>query len=148
METQEQTIKKMHPHYLGFLKFYFFAILFVVAGIFFISFWTENIMIGVIIIVIGIFVFLMGEIARRAETFYILESGVARGYKLLSTSRKFVEFDKIQNVEVNQSFGQKIFGIGNIHFDTAGTDKVEVSFSNIKDPYGVEKIIREKMAEK
>ncbi|MFH1608862.1 MAG: PH domain-containing protein [Patescibacteria group bacterium] len=147
MTPQEQIVKKMHPHYMGFLRFYFFGILFIIFGVFFILFLPANIMVGAIIILISIFVFLMGEISRRAETFYVLESGVAREYKLLSTSRKFVEFEKIQNMEVNQSFGQKIYGIGDIHFDTAGTDKVEVSFPNINNPYEIEKIIREKMAE-
>ena len=86
-----------------------------------------------------------GEISRRVETFYILGSGVARGYSFIGTSRKFAGYDKIQNIEVSQSLLERIFGIGNIGFDTAGTDKVEVKFYGIKNPYEIEKIIREKL---
>jgi len=147
METQEQIVKKMHPHFTGFLKFYFITVLFIAFGIFFIKFFPE-IIIGVIVIIIGIFIFLMGEIARRAETFYVLDNGVAREYKMLSTSRKFAEYSKIQNMEVNQSFTQTMFHVGNIKFDTAGTDLIEVSFNGVKDPYGIEKIVREKITKK
>ena len=136
METQEQIIKKLHPHFINFLKFYFLAAILVVLGILF--FWP--------IILFSIIFILLGETTRRAETFYVFNNGVAREYKMLSTSRKFAEFSKIQNIEVNQSFFQTLFRVGNIKFDTAGTDLIEVSFLGVKDPYGIEKIIREKMA--
>lgn len=147
METQEQIVKKLHPHFTGFLKFYFITFLFIAFGIFFIKFFPA-VTIGIVIIIIGIFIFLMGEMSRRAETFYILDNGVAREYKMLSASRKFAEYSKIQNMEVNQSFIQTIFHVGNIKFDTAGTDLIEVSFNGVKDPYGIEKIVREKMVAK
>ena len=82
----------------------------------------------------GILIFILAEVFRRAETFYVLESGVAKEYKLLSTYRKFAEFGKIQNMEVNQSFLENILGIGTIHLDTAGTDEREVSFRGARDP--------------
>lgn len=138
MNDIEQTIKKLHPHPIGFFQFYFIAILFIVFGLFFIKLWPS--------IIIGILIFLMGEFSRRAETFYVLDTGVAREYKMFSTSRKFAEYHNIQNMEVYQSFVQTMFHVGNIKFDTAGSDLIEVSFYGVKNPSEIEKIVRGKMA--
>ncbi|MBP9715401.1 MAG: PH domain-containing protein [Candidatus Pacebacteria bacterium] len=136
MQITEGVIQQMHSHFLHYLGFYFFGILIAVLGVFF--FWQG--------IFLGILIFILGEIVRRAETFYVLETGVARGYHLLSTSRKFVEFEKIQNVEVNQSFLENILGIGSLEFDTSGSHDIEIRFIAVSNPYKVEKIVREKMA--
>ena len=131
----EQIIKKVHPDPLYFLGFYCSGIILMVVGFFFLIY----------IAPLGFLAIILGEVVRRAETFYILESGVAREYKLFSTSKEFCYFEKIQSLEVNQSFIENIFGIGNVHIDTAGSDKTEVNFRGIKNPYEIEKIIREKM---
>ncbi len=135
MDGHEPVIKKVHPHPISSLGYYFAGIILVLVGL---AMYPLAILAG--LLVVG-----LGEIIRRAETFYILESGVAREYRLLSTSRKFAEYEKIQNVEVSQSFMENLMGIGSIHLDTAGTDLREVNFQGAKDPYGIERIIREKM---
>lgn len=138
MKITEGVILKMHSHPIHYLGFYVIGILAFIASIFF--WWPGTIL--------GVGIFMLGELVRRAETFYVLETGVARGYHLLSTSRKFVEYEKIQNVEVNQSFLENILGIGSISFDTSGSDQIEVEFVAVSNPYKVEKIVREKMAQK
>lgn len=136
MFARLDVIKKFHPHPLTFLSFYFGGIFFIAVG----SFTMLK-----IIIPVGILILVAGELSRRAETFYLLEKGVERGYKLFSTSVEFVEYEKIQEVEVYQSLLERIFGIGTLKFDTSGTDKVEMYFYGTPDPYGVEKLIRAKM---
>ena len=144
MESQEQPIKKMHPHFLRFLGNYFLGIIFALAGI---IIFIYSFIFGVIVLLIGVFIFAMGEISRRAETFCVWENGVEREYKMFSSSRKFVEYNNIQNMEVNQSFFQNIFGIGNMIFETAGgtTQEEELIFNGIKKPHELEAIIQEKM---
>ena len=127
MDSTETIIKKEHPHPFYFLPFYLAGLVFMIVSFFFLSyFW--------ILFMIGFFVLVLGEVARRAETFYIFESGVAREYRLLSTSRDFSSYDKIQNIEVEQSFIDNILGIGSIYIDTAGSDKTEVIFQGVKNP--------------
>lgn len=135
MDIHEPILKKLHPHFLGYLVFYFSGIIIFILGYF--LYWP--------LYFIGILTFILGEVARCAETFYLLESGVAREYKLLATSRDFVEYEKIQNIKVRQSFIENIFGIGDIHMDTSGGDNTEVNFKGVVNPYGIEHIIREKM---
>lgn len=134
MDYTEKVIKKFHPHPFYYLAFYIGGIFVAAAGFFF----------SPILILAGIVIFVLGEVSRQAETFYVLESGVARQHRLLSTLRKFTEFKKIQNIEVNQSFLENILGIGNIHIDTSGGDETEVNFRGVKNPYGIERLIREK----
>lgn len=138
MDDTEKIIKKFHPHPFSFLGFYLGGIILMILSFFFS--WP--------FFAIGFLALILGEVVRRAETFYIFENGVARGYKLLSTSREFAEYEKIQNLEVNQSFIDNILGIGNIKVDTAGGDGAEVKFYGIGNPYAIEKIIRGKMAAK
>ncbi len=135
MDTNEIVVKKFHPHPFYFLSFYLGGIFLAGLGFF----------LHPVLIIAGILIFAVGEITRRAETLFILESGVAREYRFLSTSRKFTEFNSIQNTEVRQSFLENILGIGNVHIDTSGSDKAEINFHGIKNPYEIEHIIREKM---
>lgn len=140
MHITEGVVFKAHPHWLQSLRFYFIGLVAVLGGIFFPRFWFA--------IPVGVLIIAIGELVRFAETFYVLESGVAWQYRLLSTSRKFAEYEKLQNLEVNQSFLENIVGVGSIKFDTAGVDKIEVSFHLVKNPYQIEKIVRSKMAVK
>ncbi len=146
MDIKEQVIKKFHPHPFSFLGFYFGGFVLAILGI--ILAVLEVFPFGLAISIgfsSGVLAIVLGEVVRRAETFYVLEYGVSWQYKLFSTSRKFAEYEKLQNLEVNQSFLERMLGIGSIHFDTAGIDKIEVNFHGIKNPYGIEKIVREKM---
>lgn len=128
----------MHPHPIVFLEFYFSGLVLALIGAFVLK----------PIVWLGIFVIVLGEVSRLAESFRVLETGIVREYRLLSTNREFAEFEKIQNLEVRQSFIERLFGVGDINFDTAGSDKTEINFKGVKDPYFIEKIIRERMAVK
>ncbi len=139
----EKPIMELHPHFLSFFGSYLMGSILVISGL--ASFVFSLFVLGAIAILVGVITFLLTEISRRAETFYVLDNGVAKEYKMFSTSRKFVEYEKIQDVEISQSFLQKIFGIGHIDFDTASVEKVIVDFKNVRDPYRIEKIVRDKM---
>lgn len=134
---KNQIVQRSHPHPLGYFGFYFSSILLLVLGFIFPSYWQ--------MIPLGVLLFALGEVLRRATTYYVLDSGVARGYNLFSTSRKFAEYGNVQNIEVSQSFLENILGIGSIKFDTSGSDQIEVHFEGVANPYKIEKIVREKM---
>ncbi|MDP2789279.1 MAG: PH domain-containing protein [bacterium] len=151
MHAEENVIQKFHPHPLLFLGFYLggLALSFMSSFIFdSIPFLAQDFdpLVPKILFWVGIAVIVLGEVSRRAETFYITDSGVAQEYKFLTTHRKFAEYRRLQNIEVRQSFFERIFSIGNIYFDTAGVDKTEVNFRGVNYPYRIEKIVREKMA--
>jgi uncharacterized membrane protein YdbT with pleckstrin-like domain len=135
MHSEKGVIRKMHPHPLRFLGLYLGGLLLAVLGIFLL--WP--------VIFVGILTFALGELLRRAETFFVTDRGVTEQYRLLSTRRKFAEYRRIQNIEVRQSVLENILDVGNVHFDTAGSDKTEVDFHGIKHPHRVERLVREQM---
>lgn len=138
METKDKIIKKFHSHPLHFLGLYLGGAIFCLFGFLF----------HPLIIILGLLVIFLIELSRNCENFFIMDSGVGREYRLLSTSRKFIGYDKIQNVEVRQSFIENIFGIGTVKFDTAGTNEVELHFPGIRNPHKIEEIVRERMIKK
>lgn len=138
MHITEGVLVKEHPHWILSLRFYLLGLLAFIAPVFAPKLWP--------VIGVGVLVIVVAEVVRLSETYYVLESGVAWQYKLFSTSRKFAEYEKLQNLEVRQSFFENILGIGTVKFDTAGVDSVEVNFYAVKNPYIIEKIVREKMA--
>jgi uncharacterized membrane protein YdbT with pleckstrin-like domain len=146
MDTGEQAIRKLHPHWLGYMNTYVAGLIFVIVGLAAMKF--EYYMLGAAAVVVGALVFTLTEVLRKAVTYYVLDAGVARGYSFFSTSRRFAEYGSIQNVEVEQSFIQKMLGIGSVSFDTSGSDNIEVYFEGVYDPYGIEQIVRGKMAAK
>lgn len=133
----KEVMRKTHPHPIS--SFGYYVVGFLIAFIGMVSAGAK------ILILIGALVVVFGEMLRTAETFYVLKGGVAWQYIFFSTARKFSEYEKIQNVEVHQNFLENILGIGSIKFDTAGLDRVEISFNYVVDPYGIEKIVRDKM---
>lgn len=126
---------KSHPHPLVFLGWYLGGILVAIVGFYFYP----------LAVVLGILIFLLGETLRKAEIFYVLPGGVMREYRFLNTSRKFVEFEDIQNVEVHQNLLENILGVGHVKFDSAGSHKIEVHFYGVEKPYEIERVVREKM---
>ena len=137
MFSRPDIIKKFHPHPFTFLSFYLGGIFLIVVGAALMK----------LIVFMGVLILVVGEASRRAETFLLLDKGVERSYKLFSTTEEFIEYSKIQEIEVEQSLIERLVGIGTLKFDTSGTDKVEMYFYGTPDPYGVEKLIRAKMTE-
>jgi uncharacterized membrane protein YdbT with pleckstrin-like domain len=135
MHKEKNIILKRHPHWFFSLQFYFLGILLIALGFVF----------RMELAVLGLLVVVLVEIVRRAHTYYLLENGIVKQYRFLSTSRKFTEYEKIQNIEVTQSFVENIFGIGGIKFDTPGSDTFEIHFSTVKNPHQIEKIVRDKI---
>jgi len=135
MNTPQKIIKEIRPHPLAYL-FYYFAGGFVTVSIF----WTNkyNFLIGILIIIFT-------EIFRRAQTFRILETGVERGFKFLINLKIFADFDKIQDMSVEQGIIDRVLGIGKLKINTAGSPNSEIVFSGIKNPEEIEDLIRKKL---
>ncbi|MEK7569654.1 MAG: PH domain-containing protein [Patescibacteria group bacterium] len=136
MHGEENVIKKFHPHPLFYLGFYLGGPILSGVGYYF---FTPLAWAGPLIIILG-------ELLRRAETYYVTEDGVVHEFHFLATRRVSAEYRRIQNIEVTQSFLENLLGVGNIHFDTAGADRTEVNFRGVKNPYRIEKIVRERIA--
>ncbi len=69
------------------------------------------------------------DVVRRALTDYIVTTQrirIRRG--VLNRQEQSTVIEKVQNINTNQSLGQRLLGIGEIDFDTAGTEASDASF--------------------
>ena len=77
---------------------------------------------------------------RRVGTKYLLTSQrlrITRG--ILSKKVQETRLERVQNVNYQQGVLDRIFGVGTVDFDTAGTDDSEFRFEWINGP---EKVVR------
>jgi len=129
-------IKQIKPHPLAYFFYYFIGALVVIVSILS-SLWF-NIIIGVAIIIIV-------EIFRRAYTYSIYETGVEKQFKFIIVTKTFIDYSKIQDLSVERNMIDRIFGIGKIMINTAGSPGTEINFTGVQNPEEIEKMIREKL---
>jgi uncharacterized membrane protein YdbT with pleckstrin-like domain len=96
-----------------------------------------------ILLIVGAFIILSVEVARRAERLVFYEDGVSHDFQLVSSSKTFLEYDDIQSFKVTQSVAERILGLGTIHLQTAGEHSAEIVFNGIQDPQGTEEFVRD-----
>jgi len=73
-------------------------------------------------------------IQRLSWKFTIDEQRVSRHYGLISRNQQSVRIRDMRSIELDQSIFQRIFGIGDLAFYSAGSAEAEVRFVGIKDP--------------
>jgi uncharacterized membrane protein YdbT with pleckstrin-like domain len=72
---------------------------------------------------------------RRIGTRYLVTTqrlSIRRG--ILSRRVQQTRIERVQNVNTEQSFLERLLGVGTVDFDTAGTDDSEFRFVGVADP--------------
>jgi uncharacterized membrane protein YdbT with pleckstrin-like domain len=85
---------------------------------------------------------------RRATTRYtITSSRIHIRTGIVSRREHSTQLSRIQNVNVNQSLFQRILGIGNVDWDTAGTEESGADFTlrGVDDPSGIVRVVDERL---
>jgi uncharacterized membrane protein YdbT with pleckstrin-like domain len=67
---------------------------------------------------------------RLVDDHLIIESG------FLSRTQRTVDTAKIQDITVNQTFGQRILGVGNLRLESAG-ESGSMAIANLDRPYQI-----------
>lgn len=132
---EQETSKKIFPHPFAYIPYYAFAIVFVLS-----AFLT-----GPIGFAAGAFIAGIAEAARRVEYFELRREGVARGFSFFSRGETLARYERIQDISVTQSVWDRIFGIGTVTVNTAGSSKPEIVFHGVKNPDALKKRILERM---
>lgn len=111
----EKIISVLTPSRLHYFWAYLLGVLFLVA------FW-------------GIIIIILVELYRNGNKYYITEKKVYHLYKFLSRTETSASFDKIQDVQLRQELFDRMFGIGSLYINTAGSNKIEIKITGIKNP--------------
>lgn len=84
------------------------------------------------------------DFLRRFATFYVVSNQRLRVRTgILSRREQTARFERVQNVSISQTLLDRMFKVGAVQFDTAGTDTSDsnLNFRGISDPQELVRIV-------
>jgi uncharacterized membrane protein YdbT with pleckstrin-like domain len=115
------------------------------------SFWISVAVLAAVVIVIGVLIdqtkwgvlagaiimavgLAKGWLERVATLYTITDRRIIIRKGILSRKERAAHIDRVQNVNLTQTFFDRLFQVGTLDFDTAGTEDSDFSFTGIADP--------------
>ncbi|HTE64601.1 MAG TPA: PH domain-containing protein [Solirubrobacteraceae bacterium] len=89
-------------------------------------------------VVLGL-VILVGLIKRKATRYVITSERLHIRHGILAKRTQETRVQRVQNVNTEQSFFERVMQVGTVDFDTAGTDDSEFRFVGVANP---EEVVR------
>ena len=93
------------------------------------------------LVVVGLIIFLVWWLKCKGTKLTVTSDRTRLRKGILSKSITEVWHKDIRNVQLNQTFFQRIFDVGTIGISSAGQSGVEISVAGIPDPDGVKELI-------
>ncbi len=90
---------------------------------------------------IGLIIFLIWWIKTKGTELTVTDERVSLRKGILSKFTNDVYLTDIRNVQIYQSFWQRIFGVGSVAISSAGNDGIEIEVKGIPDPEKIKAII-------
>jgi len=130
----EEIVFEGHPSWRGVLSFYIYGVVAavlvgVVVGL------IAGSVVGSSIAVAGIAAVILGGLLKRIATHYVVTTQrlrIRRG--ILAKKVQQTRIDRVQNVNTDQGFIDRVLRVGTVDFDTAGTDDSDFTFRGIANP--------------
>jgi len=134
LQQGENVIYQGHPSWRAILGFYLggFAL---AAGLGVIAKIVEDTGAGILVFAVGAGItVLVGLIKRIATTYTITDRrlNVKRG--IIARKVQETRLQRVQNVNFQQGVYQRVMQIGNVEFDTAGTEESNFVFAGVAQP--------------
>jgi uncharacterized membrane protein YdbT with pleckstrin-like domain len=133
----EEMVFEGHPSWRAVLTFYVsgIAIVAVAAAIgALVSGAGLGIGLGVVVLAL---VIVVGLIKRQATRYVITSERLHIRHGILAKRTQETRVQRVQNVNTEQSFFERIMQVGTVDFDTAGTDDSEFRFVGVANPEDV-----------
>jgi uncharacterized membrane protein YdbT with pleckstrin-like domain len=133
----EQLVFEGHPSWRAVLAFYLWGLVLVAAAVG-IGLLAGGAAIGVLAGVVVLALVVLVGLVKRTATRYVITTErlhIRRG--ILAKKTQETRIQRVQNVNTEQRFLQRILRVGTVDFDTAGTDDSEFRFVGVSDPDGV-----------
>ncbi|MBW1998584.1 MAG: PH domain-containing protein [Deltaproteobacteria bacterium] len=90
-----------------------------------------------ILLIIFILAILVILYRRYSWKFTIASDTIESRHGIIARNIKSVRIKDLRNVNLKQSIFQRIFGVGNLEFSSAGGSGIEVTFHGITNPMSV-----------
>jgi len=130
----EEVVFEGHPSWRALLSFYIGGIAGAVAIAVIVALIANTgiaVVVGVVLIALDIVV---GFIRRMATTYLVTNQRLYIRRGILSKREQQTRIDRVQNVNTDQRFRDRLLRVGTVDFDTAGTDDSEFRFVGISSP--------------
>jgi uncharacterized membrane protein YdbT with pleckstrin-like domain len=149
LDSGERVIFEGHPSWRAILAFYLRGLLLSVAAGAIVAIATriggdvdKGLVFGVVLVALVITV-LVGFIKRVTTTYTITDRRLNIKRGIISREVQQTRLERVQNVNYNQTFFQRLLQVGDVDFDTAGSGDYDFSFDGVADPEVVVKKVDE-----
>jgi uncharacterized membrane protein YdbT with pleckstrin-like domain len=133
----EEIVFEGHPSWRAVLSFYLSGLAgAVVIAVIVVLVVSAVIGVAAAVVLVAL-VLLVGFIKRTATDYMISNQRLYIRHGIVSKRVQQTRVDRIQNVNTDQSFGERLLRIGTVDFDTAGTDDGDFKFVGISDPSAI-----------
>lgn len=96
----------------------------------------------VYVVIAAVFVYLLAVVIyRRYSWAYTINGETIESREgLIARKVKSIRVQDLRNINVNQSLWQRLVGVGDVEFSSAGGSGIEVSFRGVNDPLQVKSL--------
>ena len=131
----EKVIFEGHPSWRAILGFYLKGVLVaVVVGVIAKLISDSSATVFAVVLAIIAITVLVGFIKRVATTYTITDRRLNIKRGIISREIQETRLERVQNVNYGQSVYQRLVQIGDVDFDTAGSDDYNFVFAGVADP--------------
>jgi uncharacterized membrane protein YdbT with pleckstrin-like domain len=102
---------------------------------------TENLRV-VYVVIVAVFVYLLAVVIyRRYSWAYMINGNTIESREgLIARKVKSIRVQDLRNINVNQSLWQRLMGVGDVEFSSAGGSGIEVVFRGVDKPLQVKQL--------
>lgn len=94
---------------------------------------------------LGIALIALSYLRHRSTRYVITTNEVYRKDGFLSRSVTSLRLDRVQNTSFSQSFLDRLFSLGDVNIDTAGSGATEIVFASVSNPQKVSGLLTEQL---
>jgi uncharacterized membrane protein YdbT with pleckstrin-like domain len=148
LRSGEHELYQGRPSWRALMGFYVLGlglavVVFVILGLL-----ADNMGIGVAIAVaIAVLTLVIGYVRRIATKYLITTQRLRISRGILRKKVQETRLERVQNVNYEQGVIDRILRVGNVDFDTAGTDDSEFRFEWVNNPEGVVRAVDQAVEE-
>ena len=135
----EEMVFDGHPSWRAVLSFYITGVI-IVAVIVAVAALASGAVLAIVLgaVALGVMI-LVGLVKRQATRYVITSERLHIRHGILAKKTQETRIQRVQNVNTEQSFIQRVLRVGTVDFDTAGTDDSEFRFVGVASP---EEVVR------
>jgi uncharacterized membrane protein YdbT with pleckstrin-like domain len=143
LHPDERIVFEGHPSWRAVLSFYLGGVAgaLVIAGIVWLAVGGFAALLAAIALIALVVV--AGLVKRQATDYMVSNQRLYIRRGILSKKVQQTRIDRVQNVNTEQSFRERLLRVGTVDFDTAGTDASEFRFAGISDPNRIAAVVDE-----